>query len=82
MKKIVWGIAAATVLMAQQRFDLKVREDFFVGFAGNRAALDVGKPILAAAAFQAASLLVRESLLLQPRFEGLARSRLERRLQP
>ena len=42
MKKVVLGIAAVTVLMAQPRFDLKVREDFFVGFAGNRAALDRG----------------------------------------
>src|SRR5262249_49047174 len=42
MRRIFWGAAAITVLMAQQRFDLKVREDFFVGFAGNRAALDRG----------------------------------------
>src|SRR5437867_4117117 len=42
MKKIMCGAAAVAVLMAQQRFDLKVREDFFAGFAGNRAALDRG----------------------------------------
>ena len=40
MKRILWGAAAMTVLMAQQRFDFKVREDFFAGFAGNAAALD------------------------------------------
>ena len=42
MTRIVCAIAAVTILTAQQRFDLKVREDFFVGFAGNRAALDRG----------------------------------------
>jgi tetratricopeptide (TPR) repeat protein len=42
MKRIVWGAAAVTILMGQQRFDFKVREDFFVGFAGNRVALDRG----------------------------------------
>jgi tetratricopeptide (TPR) repeat protein len=42
MKRLLWGAAAITALLAQQRFDLKVREDFFIGFAGNRAALERG----------------------------------------
>src|SRR5713226_3504639 len=39
------SIAAASALaigLAAERFDYKVREDFFIGFSGNQAALDRG----------------------------------------
>ena len=42
MKKMILAAAAIATLAAQQRFDLRVREDFFSGFSGNRAALDRG----------------------------------------
>jgi tetratricopeptide (TPR) repeat protein len=42
MRTLILGAAAVAILAAQQRFDFKVREDFFSGFAGNRAALDRG----------------------------------------
>jgi tetratricopeptide (TPR) repeat protein len=35
-------MAAAAALFAQDRFDMTVRDDFFAGFAGNRAALGRG----------------------------------------
>ena len=50
-------LAAAVTLVAQQRFDTVVRNDFFAGFAGNREALDRGmkrcEEILAADSKQA-----------------------------
>jgi hypothetical protein len=48
MKKLIlFGVvlAAAIVLVAQQRFDVKVRNYFFAGFQGNDAALDKGMKI-------------------------------------
>src|SRR6266481_3335434 len=33
-------MAGAAVLLAQDRFDMMVRTDFFAGFAGNREALE------------------------------------------
>ncbi len=42
MRTLILGAAAVAMMAAQQRFDFKVREDFFSGFAGNRAALDRG----------------------------------------
>src|SRR3989442_5802802 len=35
-------VAGAALLVAQQRFDMKVRNDFFSGFTGNREALERG----------------------------------------
>lgn len=35
-------MAGAAALFAQERFDMTVRNDFFAGFAGNRAALERG----------------------------------------
>src|SRR5580704_10733105 len=40
VRLIVIAGAAAAVLLAAERFDAQVRNDFFAGFAGNREALE------------------------------------------
>ena len=42
MKHLLLAVAAVAALAAAERFDFKVREDFFKGFAGDRAAFDRG----------------------------------------
>src|SRR5579872_3925895 len=41
-KLFALGLALAGVLASQDRFDLKVRNYFFAGFAGDKAALEKG----------------------------------------
>lgn len=47
MKKLVTllVLAVCVIAVAQERFDIKVREYFFAGFAGNSAALEKGMKI-------------------------------------
>jgi tetratricopeptide (TPR) repeat protein len=42
IRRLIPGVLAAAALFAQTRFDYVVREDFFAGLAGNKAALDRG----------------------------------------
>ncbi|HJX85000.1 MAG TPA: hypothetical protein VJ723_11705, partial [Candidatus Angelobacter sp.] len=52
MKKLILScivLAAVIAVLAQERFDLKVRNYFFAGFLGNDAALEKGMKICEAA---------------------------------